>query len=200
MVLWGDMMQQIMSNNIIAAPLIEREQQLDCDDTVNIQFTSGTTGYPKGVTLSHHNVLNNSYYIGEALQITEKDSICNPTPLFHCFGMVIGNLVALNYGAQIVYPSASFDARASLQAAADENCTTLYGVPTMFNQYLAEIDKNLTKYDLSRLSKGLVAGSVCTEPLIKKLHEKLNLHGLCNVYGMTELSPIATMMGPDAPF
>jgi fatty-acyl-CoA synthase len=108
------MMSQVMSTNTLLPSLLERESQSNCDDAVNIQFTSGTTGYPKGVTLSHHNVLNNGYYIGEALHVTKEDSICNPTPLFHCFGMVIGNLVALNHGAQIVYPSPSFDARAAL--------------------------------------------------------------------------------------
>ena len=164
----------------------------------NIQFTSGTTGYPKAVTLSHYNILNNAQYIAQFLNLSPVDRICIPVPLYHCFGMVIGNLACMNSAATMVYSNGSFDPQTTLDAVQAHKCTGLYGVPTMFTAVLAELGQK--QYDVSTLSKGVMAGSVCPEPLLKNVFEKLNMYGLSVAYGMTELSPVASMMGADAPF
>ena len=177
--------------------LQERESHITFEDVANIQFTSGTTGYPKAVTLSHHSILNNGQYIAEALEATPDDKLCITVPLYHCFGMVMGNLVALNSGATMVYPNGFFDPKTALQAVSKYGCTALYGVPTMFTAMLSELKND--NYKVSTLRTGLMAGSVCPEPLIKKLQTDLNLYGLCVAYGMTETAPVSTLMRPDTP-
>ena len=141
--------------------------QLQFDDPINIQFTSGTTGAPKGATLTHHNLLNNGYFVGEALRLTERDRVCIPVPLYHCFGMVLGNLACLTHASTMVYPSEGFDARAVLEAVAAERCTALYGVPTMF---IAELDHpEFPAFDLGSLRTGIMAGSPCPVEVMKRV-------------------------------
>ena len=143
------------------------EEHVQFDDPVNIQYTSGTTGFPKGVTLSHHNILNNGYFIGIRLKYTEKDRVCIPVPFYHCFGMVIGNICCTAHGACMVIPNDSFDPEITLKAVSDEKCTSLYGVPTMFIAELAV--KDFDKYDFSSLRTGVMAGSVCPPEIMKKV-------------------------------
>ena len=181
--------------------MLAREQTLSFEDTVNIQFTSGTTGYPKGVTLTHHGILNNALYVGEALECTPEDRLAINVPLYHTIGMVLGNLVALQYGSTMVYPAGSYEPKATLEAVTKEKCTAFYGVPTMFTAALKELDNSSPgQYDMSSLRTGLIAGSVCPAPLMQACFDRMNMHGLCIMYGMTELSPVATLMGPDDPF
>ncbi len=173
-----------------AARLAEREAQLSCDDPVNIQYTSGTTGFPKGATLSHHNILNNGYFVGETVGYTERDRICLPVPFYHCFGMVMGNLGATSHGACVVIPAPSFDAVATLHAVERERCTSLYGVPTMF---IAELDlPDFATYDLSTLRTGIMAGSPCPAEVMKRVVNEMNMAEVSICYGMTETSPVST--------
>ncbi|MEV0276502.1 AMP-binding protein [Streptomyces sp. NPDC050610] len=172
------------------ARLAEREAQLSCDDPVNIQYTSGTTGFPKGATLSHHNILNNGYFVGETVGYTERDRICLPVPFYHCFGMVMGNLGATSHGACVVIPAPSFDAVATLHAVERERCTSLYGVPTMF---IAELDlPDFATYDLSTLRTGIMAGSPCPAEVMKRVVHEMNMAEVSICYGMTETSPVST--------
>ena len=175
--------------------LLQREKAINFEDATNIQFTSGTTGYPKGATLSHFNILNNGQYNGYFQEFTDKDRICIPVPLYHCFGMVIGNLAALNYGAAMVYPSDSFDPAATLEAVTKYKCTSVYGVPTMFIAYLEEYGKNKVKYDVSSLRTGFIAGSSAPEALMNRISSEFGLknYNLVQGYGMTELSPVVTI-------
>ncbi|KOG90254.1 AMP-binding protein [Streptomyces varsoviensis] len=170
--------------------LAEREAQLSSDDPVNIQYTSGTTGFPKGATLSHHNILNNGYFVGETVGYTERDRICLPVPFYHCFGMVMGNLGATSHGACVVIPAPSFDAAATLRAVERERCTSLYGVPTMF---IAELGlPDFAAYDLSTLRTGIMAGSPCPAEVMKRVVGEMNMAEVAICYGMTETSPVST--------
>ncbi|HET8918780.1 MAG TPA: AMP-binding protein [Xanthobacteraceae bacterium] len=163
--------------------------QLQFDEPINIQFTSGTTGFPKGATLSHHNILNNGFFIGEAMRLTPEDRLCIPVPLYHCFGMVLGNLAALTHGACMVFPGEGFDPLATLQAVAEERCTALHGVPTMF---IAQLDHpEFEKFDLSSLRTGIMAGSPCPIEVMKRAVAKMNLREITIAYGMTETSPVS---------
>ena len=164
--------------------------ELGADQAINIQYTSGTTGFPKGATLSHHNILNNGYFVGEGCAYTEQDVICAPVPLYHCFGMVMGNLAATTHGACIVYPAPGFDPAATLQAVQDHRCTSLYGVPTMF---IAELVlPNVGDYDLSSLRTGVMAGSPCPVEVMKKVISEFGMTEVTICYGMTETSPVST--------
>ncbi|TQM31420.1 AMP-binding protein [Nocardia bhagyanarayanae] len=176
-------------------------QALSADDPINIQYTSGTTGFPKGATLSHHNILNNGYFVGELCGYTEQDRICVPVPFYHCFGMVMGNLAATSHGAAVVIPAPSFDPAATLDAVVRERCTSLYGVPTMFIAVLAELDAVLEKTgetpDLSTLRTGIMAGSPCPVEVMKRVIDRLGMHEVCICYGMTETSPVSTQTRRD---
>jgi len=169
--------------------------ELDTDDPINIQYTSGTTGFPKGATLSHHNILNNGYFVGELCNYTEDDRICIPVPFYHCFGMVMGNLAATSHGACMVIPAPSFDPVATLQAVQDERCTSLYGVPTMFIAELSSPD--FAGYDLSSLRTGIMAGSPCPAEVMKQVIERMSMTEVSICYGMTETSPVSTQTRAD---
>ncbi|CDW82735.1 amp-binding domain protein [Stylonychia lemnae] len=169
-----------------------REKEIDFESPTNIQFTSGTTGYPKGATLSHFGILNNAYNIGSFMRLTSKDKIIIPVPLYHCFGMVIGNLCALNYGAAMIYPSESFDAKAALECTTQYKATTLYGVPTMFIAMIEEYIKNKDKYDISHLRTGFISGSGVPEALMDKIRDVFNIQQMTQGYGQTECSPVVT--------
>ena len=163
---------------------------LSADDPINIQYTSGTTGFPKGATLSHRNILNNGYFVGESCEYTEQDRICIPVPFYHCFGMVMGNLAATSHGACMVIPAPSFDPAATLAAVAAERCTSLYGVPTMF---IAELnDPSFAEHDLSTLRTGIMAGSPCPSEVMKQVMERMGMRDVSICYGMTETSPVST--------
>ena len=170
--------------------LANLESQLQFDDPINIQFTSGTTGQPKGATLTHHNILNNGYFIGETLRYSEVDKVCVPVPLYHCFGMVIGSLACLTHGATMVLPSEGFDPVATLRAISDEKCTSVYGVPTMF---IAELDHpDFGSFDYSSLRTGVMAGSPCPIEIMRRCIDDMNLSEMTICYGMTETSPVST--------
>ena len=169
--------------------------ELDTDDPINIQYTSGTTGFPKGATLSHHNILNNGFFVGELCNYTEADKICIPVPFYHCFGMVMGNLAATSHGACMVIPSPAFDAAATLRAVHAERCTSLYGVPTMFIAELSTPD--FADYDLSSLRTGIMAGSPCPVEVMKQVIERMSMTEVSICYGMTETSPVSTQTRAD---
>ncbi|MFD5156820.1 AMP-binding protein [Streptomyces hawaiiensis] len=163
--------------------------ELSCDDPINIQYTSGTTGFPKGATLSHHNILNNGYFVGELIAYSEQDRICVPVPFYHCFGMVMGNLAATSHGACVVIPAPSFDPKATLEAVQRERCTSLYGVPTMF---IAELNlPDFASYDLSSLRTGIMAGSPCPVEVMKRVVAEMHMAEVSICYGMTETSPVS---------
>jgi fatty-acyl-CoA synthase len=167
------------------------------DDPINIQFTSGTTGSPKGATLSHHNILNNGYFIGEALKLGPDDRVCIPVPLYHCFGMVLGNLACLTHGAVMVYPAESFDPLACLMTVAEERCTALYGVPTMF---IAMLDHpEFDAFELSSLRTGIMAGSPCPVEVMKRVVDAMHMREVTIAYGMTETSPVSFQSSTDDP-
>ncbi|MFG2826287.1 AMP-binding protein [Streptomyces sp. NPDC048434] len=175
--------------------LAEGEKALAADDPVNIQYTSGTTGFPKGATLSHHNILNNGYWVGETVAYTEQDRVCLPVPFYHCFGMVMGNLGITSHGACIVIPGPAFDAATTLQAVQDERCTSLYGVPTMF---IAELNHpDFAGFDLSCLRTGIMAGSPCPEEVMKRVVAEMHMAEVSICYGMTETSPVSTQTRRD---
>jgi fatty-acyl-CoA synthase len=168
---------------------------LDPDDPINIQYTSGTTGFPKGATLTHHNILNNGFLVGQGCDYSEQDRICVPVPFYHCFGMVMGNLAAVTHGACIVIPAAGFDPVATLQAVQDERCTSLYGVPTMFIAELAL--PNFASFDLSTLRTGIMAGSPCPAEVMKRVIAEMHMSEVTIAYGMTETSPVSTQTRAD---
>ncbi len=178
--------------------LRKREEKVQFDDPVNIQYTSGTTGNPKGVTLSHHNILNNAYFIGLRMNYSHVDRVCIPVPFYHCFGMVIGNLACTVHGATMVIPNDSFDPIKTLETVERERCTSLYGVPTMFIAELQEMEQKT--YDLSSLRTGVMAGSLCPPEIMKKVKEQMNMHEITICYGMTETSPVSTQTRIGAPF
>ncbi|HEU0155068.1 MAG TPA: AMP-binding protein [Stellaceae bacterium] len=172
-------------------------EKLQFDDPINIQFTSGTTGFPKGATLTHHNILNNGFFLGEGMRFSEHDRVCIPVPLYHCFGMVIGNLGCLTHGAAMVYPSEGFDPLATLEAIEAERCTAVYGVPTMF---IAEMDHpEFDRFDLTSLRTGMMAGSPCPIEVMKRAVERMHLSEITIGYGMTETSPASFQSMPDDP-
>jgi fatty-acyl-CoA synthase len=175
--------------------LAKRAAELSCDDPINIQYTSGTTGFPKGATLSHHNILNNGFFVGELLGYDERDRICLPVPFYHCFGMVMGNLGATSHGACIVIPAPTFDPAATLRAVAEERVTSLYGVPTMF---IAELGlPDFASYDLSSLRTGIMAGSPCPVEIMRRVVSEMNMAEVSICYGMTETSPVSTQTRRD---
>ena len=177
--------------------LLQREAELHFDEPINIQYTSGTTGFPKGATLSHHNILNNGFFIGQTLGYTPADRVCVPVPFYHCFGMVLGNLAIVTHGACIVIPSEAFDAGAALAAVAEERCTSLYGVPTMF---IAELgDPSFDAWDLSTLRTGIMAGSPCPVEVMKRVQNEMHMDEITICYGMTETSPVSAQTQRDDP-
>jgi fatty-acyl-CoA synthase len=173
------------------------ESSLQFDDPINIQYTSGTTGFPKGATLSHHNILNNGFFVGETVKYTPDDRVCIPVPFYHCFGMVLGNLACTTHGACIVVPGEAFDADSVLRITEQERCTSLYGVPTMF---IAELEHpGFDQHDLSRLRTGIMAGSPCPVEVMKKVQSRMNMREVTICYGMTETSPVSTQSALDDP-
>jgi len=171
----------------------------DCqfDEPINIQYTSGTTGFPKGATLSHHNILNNGYFVAEGCRYSEQDRVCIPVPFYHCFGMVMGNLGCTTHGACMVIPEAAFDPEATLRAVQQERCTSLYGVPTMF---IAELEHpSFGDYDLSSLRTGIMAGSPCPIETMRRVVDEMHMEEVTICYGMTETSPVSTQTGADDP-
>ncbi|MET9854279.1 AMP-binding protein [Streptomyces sp. NPDC006450] len=177
------------------AELLRAQAELSPDDAVNIQYTSGTTGFPKGATLSHHNILNNAYFVGELCRYTEQDRVCIPVPFYHCFGMVMGNLACTSHGAAMVIPAPAFDPGATLAAVEAEACTSLYGVPTMFIAELAHPD--FETYDLSSLRTGIMAGSPCPVEVMKEVIDRMGMREVSICYGMTETSPVSTQTRVD---
>ena len=179
------------------ARLEELAGRLQFDDPINIQFTSGTTGAPKGATLTHHNILNNGFFVGEAQRLTERDAVCIPVPLYHCFGMVLGNLACLTHGAAMVYPGGGFDPGAVLATVHEERCTALYGVPTMF---IAELEHPTFKeVDLSSLRTGIMAGSPCPIEVMRRVVGEMHMGEVTICYGMTETSPVSFQSLTDDP-
>jgi fatty-acyl-CoA synthase len=177
------------------AVLDSRAAELSFDDPINIQYTSGTTGFPKGATLSHHNILNNAFFVGQLCRYTERDRVCVPVPFYHCFGMVMGNLGCTTHGACIVIPAPGFDPAATLRAVQDERCTSLYGVPTMF---IAELGlPDFASYDLSSLRTGIMAGSPCPVEVMKRVVSEMHMTEVTICYGMTETSPVSTQTTAD---
>jgi fatty-acyl-CoA synthase len=183
------------AEDVSADELRARSAALQFDDAINIQYTSGTTGFPKGATLSHHNILNNGYFVAQACGYTEADRVCIPVPFYHCFGMVMGNLGCTTYGACMVIPGAAFEPQAALEAVAAERCTALYGVPTMF---IAELDHpEFASFDLSSLRTGIMAGSPCPVEVMRRVIDHMHMGGVTICYGMTETSPVSTQTGAD---
>ena len=177
--------------------LDERGSILQFDDPVNLQYTSGTTGFPKGATLSHHNILNNGFFVGEMLKYTEQDRVCIPVPFYHCFAMVMGNLSCTSHGACMVVPAEAFDPLATLEAVASERCTSLYGVPTMFIAQLAH--PRFGEFDLTSLRTGIMAGSPCPVEVMKQVQSQMHMPEVTICYGMTETSPVSTQSSCDDP-
>ncbi|MDB5844725.1 MAG: AMP-dependent synthetase and ligase [Polaromonas sp.] len=187
----------LASGNPDDARLAQVAATLKATDPINIQFTSGTTGFPKGATLTHRNILNNGFFIGEAMRLTPADRLCIPVPLYHCFGMVLGNLACLTHGATIVYPNDGFEPLSVLQTVQDEKCTGLHGVPTMF---IAELDHpRFGEFDLSTLRTGIMAGSPCPTEVMKRVVSSMNLGQITIAYGMTETSPVSCQSSIDTP-
>jgi len=185
---WADFLQE--ANKVTAAELAQRQGILSADEPINIQYTSGTTGFPKGATLSHHNILNNGYFVAELMNFTEKDRLVIPVPLYHCFGMVMGNLGCVTHGAAMIYPSEGFDPVSTLKAVAQEKATGIFGVPTMF---IAELDlPDFAQYNLSSLRTGIMAGSPCPIEVMKKVQSLMHVSEMEIAYGMTETSPVST--------
>ena len=192
---WDDL--RAAGERVSPEELRDRGALLQFDDPINIQYTSGTTGFPKGATLSHHNILNNGFFIGEGCGYSEQDRVCIPVPLYHCFGMVLGNLACTTHGAAMVYPAEAFDPEATLAAVQSERCTALYGVPTMF---IAELEHpRFHEFDYSSLRTGIMAGSPCPVEVMKKVQADMHMDQVTICYGMTETSPVSFQTGTDDP-
>ncbi len=192
---WPSMLAH--AEEVSAEHLAEVQATLQFDDPINIQYTSGTTGAPKGATLSHHNILNNGFFVARTMALTEKDRMVIPVPLYHCFGMVMGNLGCVTHGATMIYPGDGFDPEATLRAVSEEKATTLYGVPTMF---IAELEHpEFERFDLSSLRTGIMAGSICPIEVMRKVIERMNMKDVTICYGMTETSPVSFQTQTDAP-
>ncbi len=193
---WADFVN--MGDNVSAEQLADIQSQLQFDDPINIQYTSGTTGFPKGATLSHHNILNNGYFVAESMNFTENDRLIIPVPLYHCFGMVMGNLGCITHGAAMIYPDEGFEPKTVLETIAEEKATAVYGVPTMF---IAELDHpDFKNFDLSTLRTGIMAGSICPAEVMKAVNSKMNMEEVQIAYGMTETSPVSTQTAANDPF
>jgi len=193
MLQWQALME--MAEQVGPEQLRQCGERLQFDDPINIQYTSGTTGFPKGATLSHYNILNNGYMVGESLRLTEHDRLVIPVPLYHCFGMVMGNLGCVTHGTTMIYPSAAFEPLAALQAAAEEKATGMYGVPTMFIAMLDHPERQ--SLDLSSLRTGIMAGSTCPIEVMKRVIDDMHLAEMQIAYGMTETSPVSTQTSAD---
>ncbi|MEZ4520517.1 MAG: AMP-binding protein [Thermomicrobiales bacterium] len=192
---WDDILE--MAGGISDNDLAQRQSEQNFDDPINIQYTSGTTGFPKGATLSHHSILNNGYFIGERMDLTGEDRICIPVPFYHCFGMVLGNLAAVTHGATIVIPAEIFDPEYTLETVQAERCTALYGVPTMF---IAELNHpRFGEFDLSTLRTGIMAGSPCPIEVMRQVMSKMHMAEVTIAYGMTETSPVSFQSKTDDP-
>jgi len=192
---WKDLMR--LGDESPERKLHERERRLEFDDTINIQYTSGTTGFPKGATLTHHNIVNNALLIANAMRLTEQDRLCIPVPFYHCFGMVLGIMACVVSGAAMIIPAAYFDADATLRAVAEERCTALHGVPTMF---IAELEHpNFADFDLTSLRTGIMAGSPCPIEIMKRVVTQMHCTEITIAYGLTESSPVITQTTPDDP-
>jgi fatty-acyl-CoA synthase len=192
---WGTLKDD--ARQVSEEDLAIREQSLDADDPIDIQYTSGTTGFPKGATLSHHNILNNGYFVGRTLAYSEKDRICIAVPLYHCFGQVMGNLAATSHGACMIFPGEGFEAGAVLATVQEERCTSLYGVPTMF---IAELEHpDFPKTDFATLRTGIMAGSPCPVEVMKRVQKDMHMAEITICYGMTETSPVSTQSKVDDP-
>ncbi|MFG5863058.1 AMP-binding protein [Metapseudomonas sp. CR1201] len=186
---------QEKAGQVSVEALTERQASLQFDDPINIQYTSGTTGFPKGATLSHYNILNNGYMVGESLGLTEQDRLVIPVPLYHCFGMVMGNLGCLTHGSTMIYPGDAFDPLTTLRAVSEEKATALYGVPTMF---IAELDHpQRDEFDLSSLRTGIMAGATCPIEVMRRVINEMHMSEVQIAYGMTETSPVSLQTGPD---
>jgi fatty-acyl-CoA synthase len=192
---WDDV--RLAARDIPPEKLEERMALAQFDEPINIQYTSGTTGFPKGATLSHHNILNNGFFIGEGCRYTPADRVCVPVPFYHCFGMVLGNLAIVTHGATIVIPNYSFDAALTMEAVVAERCTSLYGVPTMFIAELALPD--FARFDCSSLRTGIMAGSPCPVEIMKRVQSEMHMPEVTICYGMTETSPVSTQTSVDDP-
>ena len=192
---WSEL--QAMADDVDPADLSARQRQQQFDDPINIQYTSGTTGYPKGATLSHHNILNNGYFVTELMRFTDRDRLVIPVPLYHCFGMVMGNLGCMTHGATMVYPSEGFEPQAVLEAVEAERGTALYGVPTMFIAQLSHPE--FARYDLESLRTGIMAGAPCPVEVMKQVKERMHMREVAIAYGMTETSPVSTQTRIGAP-
>ncbi len=192
---WAELLAS--ADTVAPAELTARQAALSCDDPINIQYTSGTTGAPKGATLSHHNILNNGFFVGELVGYSEADRVCIPVPFYHCFGMVMGNLGAVSHGAAMIIPAPTFDPAATLRAVEAERCTSLYGVPTMF---IAELGlANFADYDLTSLRTGIMAGSPCPIEVMRRVVSEMHMPEVSIAYGMTETSPVSTQTRVDDP-
>lgn len=192
---WDEMLA--LAEQVSEQDLAARQRDQQFDDPINIQYTSGTTGFPKGATLSHHNILNNGFFVGEIMKFTDQDRLVIPVPLYHCFGMVLGNLACVTHGATMIYPSEGFDARAVLETIQQERATAVHGVPTMF---IAELEHpEFSSFDLSTLRTGLMAGSPCPIEVMKKVNTLMNMREVEIAYGMTETSPVSFQTRADAP-
>ncbi|MEQ6917636.1 AMP-binding protein [Halomonas aquatica] len=195
MLTWSRMLGH--ADEVSAAHLADIQATLQFDDPINIQYTSGTTGAPKGATLSHHNILNNGFFVARTMNLDETDRMVIPVPLYHCFGMVMGNLGCMTHGATMIYPGDGFEASETLRAVSEEKATTLYGVPTMF---IAELEHpDFESFDLSSLRTGIMAGSICPIEVMRKVIDKMNMQDVTICYGMTETSPVSTQTQTDAP-
>jgi fatty-acyl-CoA synthase len=185
------------AERVPAAELNALETSLQFDDAINIQYTSGTTGFPKGATLSHHNILNNGFFIGEALGYSELDRVCIPVPFYHCFGMVLGNLACTSHGACMVVPGESYEPLTAMETVQAERCTSLYGVPTMF---IGELDHpRFAEFDFSSLRTGIMAGSPCPVEVMRKVQSQMHMPEVTICYGMTETAPVSTQSSTDDP-
>jgi fatty-acyl-CoA synthase len=187
--IWHDVTEADLQAVEALAPLLQ------FDDPINIQFTSGTTGTPKAATLTHHNILNNAYFVGRQMRLGPEDKLCIPVPMYHCFGMVVGTLCCITHGSTMVFPSAGYDAHAALEAIASERCTAVHGVPTMF---IAELDDaDFERFDLTSLRTGVMAGAPCPVELMHRVMEKMHLDEITIGYGMTETGPVSTQTSID---